>query len=257
VSGLRRRFARRGVSLSDPKPTRNRLTLHSRLVLIATANLIIVPALLFPLFEHDPGMASRADQAAVMSGRPLPHRLLDGLFLSVTCRTAGFQTVATDVEALTPASRFLSIVLMFIGGSPASTAGGVKTLAVTVLVLTVLSQLGGRGQPEIFHRRISQLVVQRAGVLVLIMFTVVTAVALMLCLTEGAGLAEVLFESVSACATVGLSNGLTTSLTLPGRFVIMLGMFAGRLGPLTVLVALAGRVSTGRYEYPAEHVGIG
>ncbi|MFQ5495506.1 MAG: potassium transporter TrkG, partial [Phycisphaerae bacterium] len=184
-------------------------------------------------------------------------RLLDAVFLSVTCRTAGFNTVRMDPDALSPASHMLAVVLMFVGGSPGSTAGGVKTVGLAVLLLSVAATLRGRRRVTAMGRTIPDPVVKRAAVVIIVMFALVSLVTLLLCFTEQASLRESMFEAVSACGTVGLSTGLTPDLTSAGRVVILLAMFAGRLGPLTLLVALAGTSDGARYDYPNEEVGIG
>ncbi|MCK4659103.1 MAG: hypothetical protein KAV82_06230 [Phycisphaerae bacterium] len=240
-------------------------SLHTKLVLVSTVVLIVLPALGFFVFEslHRWGGDHRPPEvAALMSpamGDLTPgERAAAAIFQSVTTRTAGFNTVGLDPDSFSTAGAFLAILLMFIGGSPASTAGGVKTVAIAIIALSVYSTLRGRANVEGFKRTIPPSVIQRAGVVVLLMFTLVGVVTLLLCLTErGESLLAVLFESVSACGTVGLSTGLTPRLTIAGRVIIMLGMFAGRIGPLTLLVALAGKVTPARYEYPHEQPLIG
>ncbi len=246
LAGIRRRLAqRRGIALTSTALTPYRFTLHTKLVLVTTAWLIVLPTLGFLLLEPAGPSASA------------PGRFLDALFLSVTCRTAGFNTVLMDSESLSPGTHFLSGILMFIGGSPASTAGGIKTVGLAVLLLGVWSTLRGRRNVEAFGRTIPDIVVRRAAVVTVLMFATVALSTVVLCYTESTSLREAWFESVSACGTVGLSTGLTPDLTVTGRLVIMIAMFAGRLGPLTVLIALAGSTRTSCYDFPTEHVGIG
>lgn len=247
---------------------RRSLTLHTKLVLASTLVLILGGAVLL-LFCETPspitarhirpigGVALEPPHPESMHGMGFFERAGVALFQSVTARTAGFNTVRMDTESMSPAAHFLLCVLMFVGGSPASTAGGVKTVTVTVLMLSVLASLRRRENTEAFGRTIGRDLLTRAAVLVIGMFGVVTLVTFALAVTEDAPLQEVLFESVSACGTVGLSTGLTPRLTGIGKVVIMLGMFAGRLGPLTFLIALAGRSRPVRYEYPQEQVVIG
>ncbi len=192
-----------------------------------------------------------------MGDLPFSGRIAAALFQSVTTRTAGFNTVHTDVDSLSPASRFLMCLLMFVGGSPASTAGGVKTVGIALLVLGVYSTLRGRPRVECFGRTIPHLLMRRAAALLTVMGAAVALTTLILCYTEAAALPRILFETVSAYGTVGLSTGLTDELTVAGRVVIILAMFVGRLGPLTVLVALAGRPDAARYAYPEEQPIIG
>ena len=274
-SMLPRRPAGAEVVTRDPfdirarRPRRHRFSLHSKLVLISTAVLIVGPALLLLLFESTREWRSRrqietarlrADaegQVATMPEQSLPAQAVAALFQSVTARTAGFNTVHMDVDSMSPASHFLLCLLMFIGGSPASTAGGAKTVGIAVLMLGVYATLRRRAQVECFGRTIPFVVVRRAAAVVMVMFCVVAVVTLALCYTESASLQRVSFEAVSACGTVGLTTGLTDELTVPGRVIIILAMFVGRLGPLTVLIALAGRDAPGRYEYPEEAPIIG
>jgi trk system potassium uptake protein TrkH len=248
---------------------RYRFSLHSRIVLWSTAGLIVVPALALLLFESVPEWRTRGQietatfraeaegHVATMIDLPPPGRAAAALFQSVTARTAGFNTVHTDVDSMSPASHVLTCLLMFIGGSPASTAGGAKTVGIALLVLGVYSTLRGRSRVECGGRTIPDVVMRRAAAVTVLMFALAAGVTLALCYTESAPVQRILFESVSACGTVGLSTGLTDELTVPGRLVIILAMFVGRLGPLTVLIALAGRPSSADYEYPEEQPIIG
>jgi trk system potassium uptake protein TrkH len=226
-----------------------------------TAFLIVVSTLAFTVFESfaPAGVEVSASnvQGSTMGDAPLGARMLDAFFYAVTCRTAGFNTVPMDAGSLSPASHFLGIILMFIGGAPASTAGGIKTVALAVMVLAVWTLLRGRENVEVMGRTISEQIVRRAGVLVILMAAVVGVVTLALCHFEEVSLREGLFEAASACGTVGLSTGMTDHLTVAGRVVIILAMFAGRLGPLTILIALAGQPRASRYSYPVEEVSIG
>jgi trk system potassium uptake protein TrkH len=244
--------------LDDLAAPRPRLTLHTKLVLVTTVALIVVSTLGFFLCESfaarimpAPSGESTMAQASVLD------RLLDGFFYAVTCRTAGFNTVGMSIEDMSRASHFLGAILMFIGGSPASTAGGIKTVGLAVLILGIAATLRGRTSVEAFGRRIPEPIVRRAAVVAILMAALVCLVTLVLCFTEQTTLREAGFEAVSACGTVGLSTGLTPDLTVVGRMIIMVAMFAGRLGPLTILIALAGRTHVSRYDYPTEHVGIG
>ncbi len=255
-AGARRWWVRwRDISRSGNLPRRHRLTLHTKVVLVTTLVLIVLPVFGFLAFETAHSTAMMSTDA--LSSMPFAGRLLDALFLSVTCRTAGFNTVAMDADSLSPGSHMLAAILMFVGGSPGSTAGGVKTAALFVLLSSVVALLRGRDRVEAFGRTVPERVVRRAAVVAVVMFALVGVITLLLCLTESVSLRAAMFEAVSACGTVGLSMGLTPELTMPGRIVIMLAMFAGRLGPLTLLVALAGEGPQARYDYPAEEVGIG
>ncbi len=264
-SHLKTRVIRRVVALVSKgqaaRPPRRRLSLHTRTVLATTAALVLAGTVGFFLLETRIGARAAGHTgglpAGALGGDPPAMRLLGCLFQSVTCRTAGFNTAPQDVHALSPASHFFAALLMFMGGSPASTAGGVKTTAVAILVLATWSTIRGRTRVEAFGRTIPQALIHRAGVVMAMMFTACGLTVLALCMTETAPLQDILFEAVSACGTVGLSTGLTPELSIPGRVIIMLAMFAGRLGPLTVMIAVAGTRRQAEYEYPEEDVVIG
>ncbi len=241
------------------------LSLHTKLVLVSTAVLIVGGALGLFLFESrdwrgerrlPPEVAARMPPAMV--DLPPAARAAAALFQSVTPRTAGFNVVGLDPGSFSTAGAFLTMLLMFIGGSPAGTAGGVKTVSVATLFLGAYAVLRGRTNVEGFRRTIPLAAVRRAGMVVALLFTFICLMTLLLCVTErGESLLEIQFELVSACGTVGLSTGLTTRLTVAGRFLIMLAMFVGRVGPVTLLVALTGRASPARYDYPEEQPVIG
>ena len=235
-----------------------------------TAVLILVPAIMLWALETPTRYTSRFQVTPVgavdtsqtketwMAGMSPGERALAALFQSVTTRTAGFHTVRIDQDALSPASHFLMCILMFVGGSPGSAAGGVKTVTITVLLLAVVTTLRRRERVEAFSRTIGVELLRRAATLVILMWSAISAFTLILCYTERGTLLEVLFEVVSACGTVGLTSGdLTARLTEIGQAVIILAMFVGRLGPLTLLIALAGRMHSAQYEYPEEPVIIG
>jgi trk system potassium uptake protein TrkH len=249
----RRWLAIQALRTTSRRPRPPRLSLHSRVILVTSGMLIIVPACCFVLFERNGSHVSEDALGAL----PWGARAGAALFQSVTCRTAGFHTVSMDPQDIAPASQFLMCILMFIGGSPASTAGGVKTAAVAIMVLGVVATIRRRDRVQIGRREVAMHTVRQASVVIIVMFALVSVMVLILSHTERAPLSSVLFEAVSACSTVGLSVGLTAQLTFEGRIVIMLAMFAGRLGPLTLLVALAGRQRVPSYDYPVEQVSIG
>lgn len=204
-----------------------RLTTHSRLALLVTAWLIGAGTPLILLLEW-------SNTLAPLSGTG---KLLGSYFTAVTPRTAGFNTL--DTAALRPATQFLIVVLMFIGASPGSTGGGIKTTTFGLLAASVWSQSRGKEDTEIFRRRIPTEQVTKALAVTLLSGCLVTVVTLLLTLSETMGFLAVLFEVVSAFGTVGLSMGLTTHLTGPGRLLIIGTMFSGRVGPLTAMIALA------------------
>lgn len=236
-----------------------RFSLHTRLALRASLWLIVVPAVLVAVIEAAaPAPAGgRFTRSDTLAGGTWPERLRDGLFLSVTARTAGFNTVAMGPEDLTPATHLITVVLMFVGGSPGSTAGGIKTTTACVVVLSVICLLRGRQDVEVLGRSIPAEVVRRAVAVTLLMASLVTVTTIGLTVTESVSLREALFESASAAGTVGLTTGITPSLTVGGRVLIMAAMFIGRLGPVAVMIALAGQAPPARFRYPPEPVGIG
>jgi trk system potassium uptake protein TrkH len=188
--------------------------------------------------------------------------VLAAWFAAVTPRTAGFNTI--DVGGMTTAGLFVTIVLMFIGASPGSTGGGVKTTTFGVTLFALLATVRGQMEPVVFGRRLATEVVARAFFVSLTAFLVLNGVAALLLILEGQDLLRTLFETTSAFGTVGMSMGLPgTPLSLAGGFsaggklLLVLMMFMGRVGPLTVVVALAGRYQVSRVTYPEGRVLIG
>lgn len=233
-----------------------RWSLHTRVVLVMSAALIVAGAvLLFALESFNPRMLDA----------PWYGRLWPAFFQSVTSRTAGFNTV--PIGGMTNASLMLVILLMFVGGSPGSTAGGIKTTTLAILLMVVWSRMRGRADTEAAGRRIPQdLVVKSIAVTLAFAFAVVLF-TLLLQVTEVGGAApdaavrgrffELTFESMSAFGTVGLSMGVTPTLTTVGKLLIALAMFAGRLGPLSFALSLLGELRGPAYHYPEERVMIG
>ena len=185
-------------------------------------------------------------------------KILASLFASVTPRTAGFNTVPTD--KMTEAGILLTIILMYIGASPGSTGGGVKTSTFAVLFMTVISVIKGREDTEILKKRIPVNIVYRALSIVAISLTLLAFDVLLLSLTEqGAQLIEIIYESTSAFGTVGLSLGFTPRLSSIGKVIIILTMYAGRVGPLTLAIAFAHRQlkNDAGIKYPEDKVLVG
>lgn len=233
-----------------------RMSVHSRLVLSATAVLLVLGWLPFMAFEW---RATLGDLAP-------PLRVVNALFMSVTARTAGFNAI--DYGAATDSTNFLTIILMFIGGSPGSTAGGLKTTTVALLALLAVSRLRGSQISSAWGRSIPEETVQRAVGLSVAAFALVTASIFLLTATERFGQEYVspqgeflayMFEAVSAFNTVGLSMGTTDELTVPGRWLAIVLMFVGRVGPLTFAAALAMRARrrSADYRYAYEDVVVG
>jgi len=254
------------------------LTLHSKLVLVTSAALLIGGALGLLAIEHlaDPGQTYSARLThddnprarltpAALRRLPPAERMREVVFQSVTARTAGFNTV--DMDALSEPGKFWMCLLMIVGGSPASTAGGMKTVTLAVLALAIWSVLRRRPQTEGFRRSIAEPFVRKAMVVVGLYLALLATVTILLSVTmSGRAIAstgreatfmQLFFEACSACGTVGLTCGVTGSLTTFGQYVIIAAMFIGRLGPLTLLLALTVGVRPARYAYPNEEVVLG
>lgn len=217
---------------------------HSKVVLTVTLTLLIVPFGLFLLLEW----------GGAFAGRPLGDKLLLALFQAVTPRTAGFATV--PMASLTDAGLILTTVLMFIGGSPGSTAGGIKTTTLAVvLVCTVAS--ARKAEPTAFSRRIDDDTVRQATAIVFIYLIVSVIAAMALCAVDAVSLRDASFEVVSAIATVGLSTGITPTLGTAARLILTLLMFAGRIGGLSMAIALSGEQTPAPTRRPAGKLLVG
>jgi trk system potassium uptake protein len=231
----------------------SRLSIQTKLMLIGTTGLLAIGAVSFWLLEWDEALARET----------LTTRILMGLFHSTTCRTAGFNTV--DYAALASPTLFLTIILMAIGAGPCSTGGGFKVSTFMTLVVSSWTSFRGLPRANVFKRTIPATAVRRATATALL-FGSVGIVALVALLTvESRGLVasrprwflEALFECISALATVGLSTGITASLTDPGKVVLMALMLIGRLGPITAAVALGRQRQPYQPEYLEEEPLVG
>lgn len=231
---------------------RKRLTLNSKLTLTTTGALFVIGFLLLLVTERN--------LSILPAHTSWLNRTINTLFLSVTPQTAGLITVPTN--SLQSGSIFLIMILMFVGGTPGSTAGGIKTTTFGVLMLQSIAQLRGKKDVEFSRRRFSASNINRALLLIFLASIVMVVATLILTQTEkipkGFGLEYILFEVLSAFGTVGLSLGLTPHLTVIGKLVIMLLMFIGRVGIFTSLYSLSKRQTTvNKIRYPEENVLIG
>lgn len=235
---------------------RFRLSLHSRIVLVTTGVLLVVGWLLFTIFEW----------TATMSSLPPWAKMVNGLFASVTARTAGFNTV--DYSKTTDSTNFLTILLMFVGGSPGSTAGGIKTTTFALIGMLAWCRFRGRSVTGLWGRSVPSETVERAVGLFAVAFGLVTAAIFILTTSELGAVAHTrvagsfikyMFEAASAFNTVGLSMGVTQDLTGVGRWTAILLMFLGRVGPLTFAAALAKNRHhpIGGFRYAYEDVVVG
>ncbi len=229
------------------------LSLHAKLVLLMTGGLLALGTIFYALVEWRNPLTLAADGAGAGT------RLLDAFFQSVTMRTAGFNSV--DLSKLTEASKLFSVCLMFVGASPASTGGGVKTTTISVLALIVLSVARGQNDVSILGRRLPTGLIRRALSILFISLIILLAGAMALTLAERDGMPfiDLLFESASAMATVGVSAVGTPRLSLISRITLIPMMFFGRVGPLTMALALANKQNETKnhLRYPEENIVIG
>ena len=223
---------------------RYKLSTHSKIVLTTTLCLLVGGFSIILLAQ------------SVSTGGFSGQGILDAAFMSTTARTAGFTSVPMD--ELSSGSRFTLMVLMAVGGSPGSTAGGMKTVVFALMVLAVISTLRGRNEVEVFGRSLPDSLVKRAATVAAGLFGVIALATLILDLTERMAFEPLLFEVISAATTTGLSLGATGELSPAGRVVITITMFLGRIGALSALSSLMGTGGTGpRYAYPRDNVSLG
>ena len=225
----------------------SRYTLDTKLVVTGTLAMILVGTVVILVAEF-----GNSDTLGTMALGP---KILNSLFQAVSGRTAGFTSV--DFEAMEQHSEFFLVGLMFIGGASASTAGGIKVNTFMVLLVAILSSIKGRAYVSAFGREIPHGQVYRALTVLLLGMTMVFAVAFFLTISDGFPFIQILFETVSAFATVGLSTGITGELSEMGRVIIILTMYLGRVGPLTLALILAQREEAAPYRYAEERVKIG
>ncbi len=236
----RRFFVRKG--------RRPRLSTHSKLVLTVTAVLLLIGFVGVFVMES----------ATSLRSAPVGERLLAAAFQSVTPRTAGFNTMKLDPAGIAPSTALLLMALMFIGGSPGSTAGGIKTTTLGVMIASIVATLRGSHRAEMFGHSLRQETVHRVASIILLAITALLGGMFFLLITEtGATFQEVAFECTSAFGTVGLSLGLTPHLTIWGRLVLPVLMFVGRLGPITIVMSAAAVEGRIPYRYPMGHVLVG
>lgn len=218
--------------IAEKKFKFSKYQLHTKIMVSATAFLIIVPAVVFFFSEKD----------AAFAGMPIGERALAALFQSVTPRTAGFCTV--PLATLSEGGSLLTMILMVIGAGPGSTGGGVKVTTVMVLLLAIVANIRGREDLDIFNRRLEPDVLRRASSAVVFYIMQSMLACFVLC-CQGFSLKDSLFETISAIGTVGLSNGITAALPVLSKLAIIALMYSGRLGSLSVAMALQkhGRIA--------------
>ena len=215
--------------------------MQSKVILTASAILIIIPALYFFFFEY--------------SALPVKERVLTSLFQSVTTRTAGFNT--TDLTAFSETGKMLTILLMLTGGSPGSTAGGMKTTTIAVLAVSAFSVFSRKENAQVFKRRITDNTVKNAATIFLMYIVLFVGDGMIISRVENIPLLTCLFETASAIGTVGLTLGITTQIGIISRFILILLMFFGRVGGLTLVFAATKALVSNENKYPQEKITVG
>ena len=221
------------------------LSLHTKVVLITTFLLIVIAIPLLFLLERN----------NTLSTLPVGGKILAAVFQAVTPRTAGFNTL--EIGQMRGASLFLLMILMFIGASPGSTGGGVKTSTFSVFLASLYAMFRGKREVSLFRRTIPRETIRKVLTIVGLSVGLVILSSFLLLIVEKKDFTKVLFEVFSAFGTVGLSMGITDTLSNLGRIIITITMFVGRIGPLTIAVAMGQREYAPLYKYPEERVMIG
>lgn len=223
------------------------LRLHTKLVLSVTAVLIFAGAAAVFILEF------ANDQT--IGNLPLWQKIQASFFQSVTTRTAGFATISQT--GLHKSTALICCMLMFIGGSPSGTAGGVKTTTMIILIMTVWSIIRGRKETEMFGRKISDNIVRRALSIFMVSFVVMLAAVTALAVVQPGSFLDCLYETISAIATVGLTRDFTTSLNLAGKIIIIITMYIGRIGPISLALFFNSKRFVNLVSYPEERVSVG
>jgi trk system potassium uptake protein TrkH len=221
-----------------------RIQLQTKIVLFVSSVLIIFGTFFLLAIQNNTGKEKIA--------------LADAFFQSVTARTAGFNSI--DINALSVPAKMILMILMFIGGSPGSAAGGIKTVTLAILIMAVYSTIRKRTEVEIFNRCIPLVMVGKALTVILMFTAVLFTSTFLLAITERGSSFEtsaIAFEAASALGTVGLTCGITPALTTVGKIIIIITMLIGRLGPLTLLATLTFNIKPARFNYPTEAVVVG
>lgn len=224
------------------------LSLHSKIVLISTAILLFGGGILIFIFEYG--------NSETIGNLSLSAKIQASLFQSVTTRTAGFATIPQ--ESLTTPSVILCLLMMFIGGSPVGTAGGIKTVTFFIIAAAALSSITGRRDTVLFNRRISDKALKKAIAVTFCSFSIAFISSILLSTVCNAPLCDILYETVSATATVGLSRNLTSSLNIFGKIIIIVTMYFGRVGPISLALAFTGgKERADIVKNPIEEISVG
>lgn len=220
-------------------------SLHSKLVLSTSAILVFVPLILFLAFEYN----------GVLRDMNLFDKIVNAAFMAVSPRTAGMNTV--DLNAIGDSSEIITDILMLVGGSPGSTAGGLKTTTLAVLVLSMIAAARHDTHPQIFKRRLPDDALKQASAIFTVYVSASLVAAIVISAIESSDIPTVLFEVISAVGTVGLTRGITPSLCIASKIIIILLMFGGRVGGLTLMLSLAEKRMNVPLDRPEEKILVG
>lgn len=230
----------------SPHPIR-RLTLHSKIAITTTLSLILCGAAVIFALEYN--------NSATIGEYGIFDKIQISIFQSVTTRTAGFATIPQ--ENLTNPTAIASMFLMLVGGSPVGTAGGIKTVTLTVLIASAIATVKGNKQVTMFNRTVSKQAVEKAAAICTIFLGITLLSTFLLSIFHEASLIDILFETVSAAATVGLSRGITPYFNNISKVIIIFTMYLGRVGPISLALALGGRQKQKLIENPIEDISVG
>ncbi len=225
-----------------------KLSLHAKVVLLITTILIVGGTIVMFILEYN--------NPNTLGNMNIKDKIVNSIVASISPRTAGINSV--PIDKMTTTSKFITVILMFIGGSPGSTAGGLKTSTFGIILCTAISVIKGKENADIFGRTILRGLQLKAVTLLIIGMGLVTTVTMALTIAEpNEAFLDVLYEATSAFGTVGLTTGVTQRLSEPGKIIIIMLMYLGRVGPLTVVMALISRKKGTNYKYPEGKILIG
>lgn len=221
-----------------------KISIHTKLAVIVTAIVIFIGTTVIFISEK------------WMPGAPLKERLMASSFQAISASTTdGYNSI--DIGAMSPTSLFMIMLLMFVGASPGSTGGGIKTTTAGVIFLSIWSTLKGEKDTNIFARRISEDVIKKSFAIFVLFIMIIAIDLLVLTVTENAGFLQIIFEIMSALGNTGLSTGITANLSVIAKILLSITMFIGRVGPLVIGLALIGKLTPANFRYPEEDIFVG
>lgn len=224
------------------------LTFHSKIAITVSLILIFAGGFLFFIFEFN--------NPDTIGNYGIWGKMMASIFQSITTRTAGFASIPQ--ENLTNASSFVSLILMFIGGSPTGTAGGIKTVTAAVLVASAIATIKNKDETSMFHRSIPKASVNKSVAVIAVSFAIMSISTILLCFITNADIMDILYETVSATATVGLTRNFTSTLNIWGKLVIIFTMYLGRVGPISLFIALnSQKHAPNAVKNPTEQISVG